>query len=266
MSGAPVVSLMYHELELPGRPLVQAEPGYRRYVLTSAEFREQVEYLKASGYRGLNVSESMNFPAGKNVAITFDDGSETDLIAAAPILLQAGFSATFFLTVAWLGKPGYLSASQVCELAAQGFEIGCHSMTHAYLDSIDATDLQHEVGDAKAQLERMLGRPVNHFSCPGGRYDDHVVSAARAAGYLTVSTSRIQANSARTDPFALGRVAILRDLPIAAFASICSGEGLARMRIQGGLRDVAKQLLGNSLYDRMRSVLLGRQDPVRKTT
>jgi len=33
MAASPIVFLMYHELELPGRKLSQSEPGYVRYIL-----------------------------------------------------------------------------------------------------------------------------------------------------------------------------------------------------------------------------------------
>lgn len=260
MNGNPIVFLMYHELELPGRSLCQRDPGYIRYVQRASDFQAQIEYLKAKGYHGLNVSEATSFPDGKNVAITFDDGSETDWIAAAPVLRQAGFGATFFLTVSWLSHPGHLSTAQVRELAAQGFEIGCHSMTHAYLDTLDSADLRREIADAKTELEQLIGAPVHHFSCPGGRANDRVIRVARDAGYHTVSTSRIQANFATTDRFALGRVAILRDLQLSTFAGICDGRALSSMRAQGRLLNAAKQMLGNSVYDRVRQVLLGNRD------
>jgi peptidoglycan/xylan/chitin deacetylase (PgdA/CDA1 family) len=265
MSTPSIIFLMYHELEVPGRTLCNSEPGYARYVLPEREFREQIDFLKAKGYRGLSVGQALAFPeesntstgAGTNICVTFDDGSETDLLSAAPILHQAGFGATFYITAGWLGKPGHLSAPQLKELSAQGFEIGCHSMTHPMLTDLDESGLQHEIADAKSQLEQIVGQPVEHFSCPGGRYDDRVVRIARAAGYRTVATSRIRANSPDTDLFALGRVAILRGTPIKDFAAICSGDALRRLHAQGTLRDAAKQLLGNSFYDRVREVLLG---------
>lgn len=261
MSMPSIIYLMYHELEIPGRGLCSSEPGYERYVLLEREFREQIEFLKATGYRGLSAGRAITFPEGsnssKNICITFDDGSETDLLAAAAILRQAGFGATFYITTGWLGKPGHLSASQLKELSAQEFEIGCHSMTHPMLTDLDEAGLQREIADAKSQLEQIVGTPVEHFSCPGGRYDDRVMTIARAAGYRTVATSRIHANSPDTDVFALGRVAILRGTPEKDFAAICSGDALRRLRAQGMLRDAAKQVLGNSFYDRVREVLLG---------
>jgi len=258
-----IVFLMYHELEIPGRRLCQSEPGYARYVLREPDFRAQMDYLKKNAWQGLSVGQALAFPEGRCVTITFDDGCETDLLAAAPILRKAGFNATFFITTGRLGTAGYLSPAQLKELSAQGFEIGCHSMTHPYLTDLDERGLRYEIADAKTQLEQIIGRSVDHFSCPGGRCDQRVVTVARAAGYRTVSTSRIQANSRNADFFALGRVAILRDLPLSAFAAICAGTSLSRMRAHNAFRQAAKQILGNSLYDRVRAALLDRSSPPR---
>ncbi len=137
MANQSTVFLMYHELEIPDRPICQAEPGYARYVLQADTFRQQIEYLKANGWQGVSVGQALGFPETKSVAITFDDGCETDLLVAAPILQKAGFNATFFITSGWLGKPGFLSPAQLKELGQQGFEIGCHSQSHAYLSDLD---------------------------------------------------------------------------------------------------------------------------------
>jgi peptidoglycan/xylan/chitin deacetylase (PgdA/CDA1 family) len=255
-----IVFLMYHELELPGRRICQDEPGYARYVLPDSEFRAQLEYLKQNAWQGLSVGQALAFPEGPSVAITFDDGCETDLLTAAPILRQAGFQATFFITSGKLGQPGYLSPAQLKDLSLQGFEIGCHSMTHAYLADLDENGLRREIVDAKKQLEQIIGRSVDHFSCPGGRYDSRVVAMARNTGYRSVCTSRIQANSKTTDAFALGRVAMLRDLPLNAFSGICDGASLPRMRAQSTIREAAKRILGNSIYDRVRAAILRRAD------
>ncbi len=256
-----IVYLMYHELEVPGRCLCQSEPGYARYVLLEPNFRTQMDHLRSNGWQGLSVGQALAFPVGRSVTITFDDGCETDLLAAAPILQLAGFNATFFVTCGRLGKPGYLALKQLKELSEQGFEIGCHSMTHAYLTDLDESGLRHEISDAKLQLEQIVGKPVDHFSCPGGRCDYRVVTMARAAGYRTVATSRIQANSRSTDVFALGRVAMLRDVPLSEFAAICEGGPLPRMRAQSAFREAARQILGNYLYDRVRAALLHRTNP-----
>jgi peptidoglycan/xylan/chitin deacetylase (PgdA/CDA1 family) len=253
---AGVVFLMYHELELPGRSLCKAEPGYVRYILRKEDFEAQLNELQRTGWRGVSVSEALRSYNDKTVAITFDDGCETDLLYAAPLLKARNFGGTFYLTTGFLGKPGYLSHAQVRELSGLGFEIGCHSMTHPYLTNLNGEDLQREIAGAKVQLEQILGSPVEHFSCPGGRHNQQVSEVAREAGYRTVATSRIQVNSRNSNPMALGRVAVMRSTSLATFGEICNGRNLWQMSLQVQLRAATKKLLGNSFYDRLRSIVL----------
>jgi peptidoglycan/xylan/chitin deacetylase (PgdA/CDA1 family) len=257
LSTQPIVYLMYHEIELPGRPLCQSEPGYVRYILTDRTFRDQMQWMKQSGFRGLSVGEALHYPQEPAVCITFDDGCETDLIAASPVLRAAGFHATFYITTGFLGTPGHLSAQQLRELDALGFEIGCHSMTHPYLPDLPELELKREIVDAKLEIEQILGHAIEHFSCPGGRYDGRTLEMARRAGFRSVANSLCRVNSANTSPFALGRVAIRRGVSAQEFATICEGRGLWKKQLLDRTRLGLQQLLGNQTYDRIRAILLG---------
>ena len=257
MSASRIVFLMYHELELGGRQLCQSEPGYVRYILPLESFRRQMDWLKESGWRGLSVGEALRYPSAPGVCLTFDDGCETDLIAAAPVLRENGFHATFYLTAGFVGAPGYLEAGQVRELDAQGFEIGCHSMTHAYLSDLPEAELRREVLDAKLQIEQIVGHAIEHFSCPGGRYDRRTLETARQAGFATVANSQFYANSPGTSPYELGRIAMMRNLSIEEFGETCHGQGLWKKRLQHEARRGAQRVLGNRAYDNLRAVLLG---------
>jgi peptidoglycan/xylan/chitin deacetylase (PgdA/CDA1 family) len=252
-----VVFLMYHELETPGRSLRQVEPGYVRYIVRASDFRAQMQQLRNEGWKGLSVGDAVASFADKTVALTFDDGCETDLLSAAPILREFGFGATFYITSGWSGQPGYLAHSQIRELSSLGFEIGCHSMSHLYLTDLDDAGLHREIVDAKLFLEQVISRPVEHFSCPGGRFDRRVANVARDAGYRTVATSETDANTPETDSFALGRVAVMRSTSLPEFRNLCQGRGLWQWKIGVHLRAAVRNVLGNSAYDRLRERLLG---------
>jgi hypothetical protein len=103
----------------------------------------------------------------------------------------------------------------------------------------------------------MVGHPIEHFSCPGGRYDQRTLQMACQAGFATVANSQFHANSSSTSPYELGRVAMLRDLTIEEFSATCQGRGLWRKRLQYQVRRSAQRALGNRAYDRLRAVLLG---------
>jgi peptidoglycan/xylan/chitin deacetylase (PgdA/CDA1 family) len=250
------VFLMYHEIEVPGRALCDSDPGYVRYAVREDDFRQQVSWLKQQNILGLSVDQGLASDASDGVVFTFDDGCATDLTLAAPVLHEAGFSATFYITLGFLGRPGYMSREQVRQLSEQGLDVGCHSMSHPYLSDLSRPELQHEIADAKTELEQITGRPVHHFSCPGGRWSALAAEVAKEAGYRTVASSRIGVNRTTTDPFNLARVAIMRGTPLTQFQHICRAEGLWQLQLRDLTRSTAKQLLGNRLYDRLRSSAL----------
>ena len=75
---------MYHEIEAAGRALCDEAPGYVRYVVTEATFRDQLAQVRAGGYTGISVGQWMAGGSDRPaVVITFDDGSETDALIAA---------------------------------------------------------------------------------------------------------------------------------------------------------------------------------------
>ena len=256
MSGT--VCLMYHELEVPDRTLCDYDAGYLRYVLKAEDFERQMQWLKSQDWRGISLTEALDLPSARTVVLTFDDGCESDVLTAAPLLKQLGFGATFYITVGRIGKPGYLSAPQVRDLCHLGFELGCHSMTHAYLPDLSLAELSDEVALAKIRLQQVAGCRVDHFSCPGGRYDWRVVRLVKEIGYRSMATSRVGTNHPESDRFALTRLPVVRDTNLAAFKRLSQGRGLWKFRAVDLTRLAAKNILGDERYDRWRSKLLAR--------
>jgi peptidoglycan/xylan/chitin deacetylase (PgdA/CDA1 family) len=215
-----------------------------------------MKFLKDSSLGGMNVTTALDSPAHPGVVITFDDGCETDLISAAPMIREFGFNGTFYVTVGFLDKRGYLSRSQLRQLSDLGMEIGSHSMTHSYLTDLSQEQVAREIADSKHELEQVTGRSIHHFSCPGGRWDHRVAETARQSGYRSVTTSRVAANSPRSDPFALGRVAVMRGTSLATFKKQTKGHGLWELRLRHSARNAAKVMLGNRIYDLLRAQML----------
>ncbi len=257
MGNSGTAFLMYHELSLPGRSTCRPEPGYTRYVVPAADFRAQMKRLADEDWRGVNVGQAIQSFDSKSVCITFDDGCETDLISAAPLLTELGFGATSYITVEFLGKPGYMSHAQVRELHSLGFEIGCHSMTHPYLTDVADARLREETAGAKDRLEQIAGVSVDHYSCPGGRWDARVRTAVQNANFRTMATSMTGLNFASTDRYALNRVAILEGASIEQILRIARGQGLVKTQLKERTREAARQILGNKRYDAIRGLILG---------
>jgi peptidoglycan/xylan/chitin deacetylase (PgdA/CDA1 family) len=247
---------MYHEFEMPGRPLCGRDQGYARYALPTESFESQMKWLKSEGWYGASVGEWLAGNEQRGVVVTFDDGCETDLLVAAEVLGRFGFKATFYVVSQFLGRQGYLSADQVRQLSRAGFEIGCHSRTHSYLANLDSRRVYEEIVVAKAELEQVLARSVQHFSCPGGRWSREVARIAKDAGYASVASSRIGTNGRFDNLFHLSRVALQRDISLPEFQKLCRAERLWARRSAYFFMQSAKMLLGDSLYDSVRSIIL----------
>jgi hypothetical protein len=253
-----IIFLMYHELGLSGRTLCDDTAGYRRYVVSRENFEHQLAMIATNRWFCCDVTQALRRLDGEHnsdegVCVTFDDGCATDLSVAAPLLLEKKFNATFYITATHVGKRGYLARAELSELATLGFEIGSHSLNHRYLVDLQLADLRVELSESKKRLEDLTGMKVNHFSCPGGRVNALVVQVARETGYQTVATSRIGINTRMTDRFNLARIAVKESTTTNTLAKRCRGEGLLLSQTQDVALSAAKRLLGNSIYERVRS-------------
>ena len=68
----------------------------------------------------------------------------------------------------------------------------------------------------------------------------------------------MRANAPDTDPFELGRIAIMLNTSFDAFQRICGNQGRWRMRAAWAMRAGTTKVVGNSAYDTLRALLLGK--------
>ena len=187
---APVPILMYHVLAppLPNAP-------YPDLYVKPADFRGQVAWLAAHGYHAVTLRQVYDYWRGehalprKPVVLTFDDGYHTDFTVALPTLHARGWPGVLNLEVrnlqpVWGTRPG-----MVRKMVAAGWEVDAHTLTHPDLTTVDPTELRHQVAGSRAAIRRMFHQPVDFFCYPSGRYDDAVVAAVRAAGFLGATTT-----------------------------------------------------------------------------
>lgn len=169
-------------------------------------FRRHLELLARHGFRTVPLGELLRGrPEGRVAVLTFDDGLLDNHAQALPLLREFGFRATFFAvpghdgitrfvdprTGRWSDepRPGYtvehpvMGPAERRDLLRQGMEIGSHSMTHRELPSLGRAELRREIRGSKRRLEEELGRPVDTFCYPRGRFDLRVLREVRDAGY-----------------------------------------------------------------------------------
>lgn len=124
-----------------------------------------------------------------DVHLSFDDGNWTDLELALPELQQRGLSATFFIVPSWLGEPGFMSKSDLKELAASGMAIGNHGLQHHDWTQLSPDRLEHEISQGKRLLEELTGAEITTLALPFGAYNDAVLDSLRRYQYEHVYTS-----------------------------------------------------------------------------
>jgi hypothetical protein len=86
------------------------------------------------------------------------------------------------------------------------------------------------------------------------------MGAVKAAGFQTMATSRTGMNFASTNPFILSRVAVLSGTSVDVVMRECRGQGLLATRLKEMTREAARRVLGNSTYDSLRNMILGREE------
>jgi peptidoglycan/xylan/chitin deacetylase (PgdA/CDA1 family) len=208
------VILTYHAIEEGPKPLC-IEPDL---------FSEHAAAIVASGATCLTVRElaaalrDRALPE-RAVAITFDDGCESVVANAAPVLAEYGLQATVFAIAGRLGGTndwpgqrgsaphlGLASAEQLAELAVQGFEIGSHGYSHAALTDLSSATAALEIEESKAVLEAAVGSEVTSFAWPYGAEPEPEAARLIRAGYLAACTTAMARVGSESDPLALPRV------------------------------------------------------------
>ncbi|WP_445146892.1 polysaccharide deacetylase family protein [Dyella sp. Tek66A03] len=117
-----------------------------------------------------------------------------------------------------------MSWEQLREMHAAGFEIGSHGVHHWMLSKLPLAELESEVRDSKAALERELGSVPLLMSYPVGStraYDDRVIAITRDAGFQLACSYTSGTNpQPLSNRYALNRLAIERNMGKGWFAAM----------------------------------------------
>lgn len=98
-----------------------------------------------------------------------------------------------------------MTYDEIAELAADGHEIGSHSMTHCLMPECDDRALAYEIGESRRVLHDRLGQSIETFCYPNGNSDARTAHAVAQAGYLRAVTTTWGSNGQDADQFQLHR-------------------------------------------------------------
>jgi len=157
-------------------------------------FRRQMEQV-AGGERAVSLKgwvealREKRRSLGRPVMVTFDDGYLNTYTEAFPVLRRLRMPATLFVATDWVGRRGSLQWEHLREMASQGWTIGSHTKSHAYLPELSPSKREEEIAESKQILEDRLQRPVTLFSYPVGGYTEEIMDAVQRAGYHAACTT-----------------------------------------------------------------------------
>ena len=226
---SPIPILVYHQIaEAPkkGAP-------FRGLYVSSAAFARQMAFLKMLGYTGMSMTDLQPYlrgeKNGKVVGITFDDGYLNNLVNALPTLQKHGFTSTCYVVDGLLGKTNLwdegigiaqtplMTAEQLLQWQTGGQEIGGHTQDHADLLTVNEITAWKQIATSKTTLQTLLGKPVNHFCYPYGKFDERHSTMAKQAKYETATTTVRGRVRSATNLLTLPRVPVLRSTSLPVF-------------------------------------------------
>lgn len=187
--------LMYHYVsELPPN-----SDRYRRDLTVSPEnFAAQLRYLDDAGYHTITLDDlylywTQGYPLPeKPIVLTFDDGYRDAYEVVFPMLLEHGFTGTFFVlaTPAHFEQPGYLTWAQMKEMSDTGMDIEAHGRDHVDLRGRSYDYLVYQIVGIQEAIQYHTGRLPRFFCYPSGQYDTNVIAVLEAAGYWGAVTTQ----------------------------------------------------------------------------
>lgn len=199
-------AVMYHSVGL-----LAEDP--HQLVVSSERLDLQLRRLRRLGLRCVSLRELQeartNGRARGLVGLSFDDGYRDFLHDAIPVLVAHSCTATVFVVSGRIGSVNdwdsgpvlpLMSAVEIRQVEAAGFEIGSHSHSHVDLRGLPPDQLERQVRGSKEELEELLGSRVVGFSYPYGHRDAAAEQAVKRAGYAYAAAVRGSGSSAYAVP------------------------------------------------------------------
>ncbi len=190
--GLDLPILMYHYVR--DMPASSTDAVGKDLSVSPRNLTAQVAMLQQLNVTAVSMDDVLEYlygrkaPPARPVVLTFDDGYDDIYTQAYPILAAGGMAGTAYVISDFVGQPGYMTWDQLRDLSRHGWSIQSHTISHPDLRVVADAELQRQLRESKARIERELGLPVQHLNYPAGKHDARVMAAAGAAGYRTAVT------------------------------------------------------------------------------
>ena len=132
------------------------------------------------------------FPGGKFKVLTmsYDDGKLEDRQLIS-IFNKHGIKGTFHINSGMFAQEIRIKPDEFSTLY-KGHEIACHTLTHPTIARCPLSEVIREIGDDRANLEKITHHPVQGLSYPNGSYSKDIEALLPGMG---IKYSRIVGDS-----------------------------------------------------------------------
>lgn len=205
-------------------------------VIRTDQFKAQMDYLDAHGYHTITLKQLDDYLTkgeslpDKPVLLTFDDGYVDNYYNVLPVLKAHHMHATLFMIGDAIGEGGrFVTADQLREMDANGFDVQAHTYTHKKETQFGKATLIQDFSKGRDVLEALLHKKIDYMAYPGGFNNAVVRDAAKEAGFRMAFTVEPGNVSPGDDLYQLNRLAIFEwEDPMKNFIWRLHEEPLAR--------------------------------------
>ncbi len=119
------------------------------------------------------------------ILTSWDDGSTYDY-RICKLLKKYNIPGIFYIPTI-----NDLTESEIIAMS-KDFVIGGHTTTHPEdMKRLSAIDQYNEIKDNKDYLEQLIGKEINSFCYPGGRYNEITIEQVKKAGFTNARTTMV---------------------------------------------------------------------------
>jgi peptidoglycan/xylan/chitin deacetylase (PgdA/CDA1 family) len=177
--------LCYHQIR-DWRP--KDSKGAKDYIVPVEQFKAQIKMLADSGYHSILPDQLYAYLTtgaplpSKPIMLTFDDTDLDQFTVARPTLDKYGYKAVYFVMTVSLGRPNYMSKTQVKQLSDEGNVIGSHTWDHHNVKKYQGQDWVTQIEKPTKQLEEITGKKINYFAYPFGLWNPEAFPELKKRG------------------------------------------------------------------------------------
>jgi peptidoglycan/xylan/chitin deacetylase (PgdA/CDA1 family) len=158
------------------------------YIIPIATFKEHMKMLADSGYKTILPDQYYDYLNNgtplpeKPIIITFDDNEKNQYAIAAPEMKKYGFKGVFFIMTVSIGRPNYMTKSDIKELSDAGNVIGSHTWDHHNVKKYQGKDWEIQIENPSKTLEAITGKKVTDFAYPFGLWNPEAIPELKKRG------------------------------------------------------------------------------------